>query len=194
MRRRSATASKKWSKHREESLQPFILTPFPASDLPEIKITGEIERVEDQLSVRYFVNGDVDSIKLPDITEVPMRKDDLWKMTCFEIFIAPEGQTQYWEFNMSPSGNWNVYRMDAYRQVNMREEVLFTSLPFTFHKANHELRLDISIDLSCILLAEQKINIGVTAIIQTFDGRESYWALTHPGTQADFHLRDGFIR
>jgi hypothetical protein len=173
-------------------LQPFILIPFPASDLPEIKITGEIERVEDQLSVRYRVNGDVDSIKLPDITEMPMRKDDLWKMTCFEIFLAPEGQTQYWEFNMSPSGNWNVYRMDAYRQVNMREEVLFTSLPFTFHKAKHELRLDISIDLSCILSAEQKINIGVTAIIQTFDGRESYWALTHPGVQADFHLRDGF--
>ena len=121
-----------------------------------------------------------------------MRKDDLWKMTCFEIFIAPEGQTQYWEFNMSPSSNWNVYHMDAYRQVNMREEPLFVSLPFTLHKTDDELNLDISINLSSILLLDQKTNIGITAIIQTFGGHESYWALTHPGTQADFHMRDGF--
>lgn len=173
-------------------MPPFILIPFPANDLPEINITGEIERIENQLSVQYRVKGDVASIKIPESAEVPMRKDDLWKMTCFEIFIAPEGQTQYWEFNMSPSGNWNVYHMDAYRQVNMREETLYVSLPFTFHKTDDELSLSISIDLSRILSADQKTNIGITAILQTFDDRESYWALTHPGAQADFHIRDGF--
>jgi hypothetical protein len=82
--------------------------------------------------------------------------------------------------------------MDAYRQINMREEPSFTTLPFTFYKTKNELGLDISIDLSRILSAEKKTNIGVTAIIQTFDGHESYWALSHPGTQADFHIRDGF--
>ncbi len=173
-------------------MQPFILIPFPSNDLPDINITGEIERTEDQLSVRCHVKGDIISITIPELAKVPMRKDDLWKRTCFEVFIAPEGQTQYWEFNMSPSGNWNVYHMDAYRQVNMREEVLFTTLPFTFHKTDDELNLNISINLSYILPLDQKLNIGVTAIIQTFDGSESYWALTHPGTQADFHIRDGF--
>ena len=173
-------------------MQPFILIPFPANDLPDINITGEIERREDQLSVRYHVKGNIASIKIPESSKMPMRKDDLWKMTCFEIFIALEEQTQYWEFNMSPSSNWNVYHMDAYRQVNMREEPLFKALPFTFHKTDDELKLDISINMSSILPLDQKINIGVTAIIQTFDGSESYWALTHPGTQADFHIRDGF--
>lgn len=173
-------------------MQPFTLIPFPANELPRIKITGEIEQTEHQLFASYSVKGDIASILVPKATELPMRKHDLWKMTCFEIFIAPKGQAQYWEFNLSPSGNWNVYHMDAYRQVNMREEPSFTALPFMFHKTDDEANLEISVDLSSIFSASQKINIGLTAIIQTLYGSESYWGLTHPGAQADFHIRDGF--
>lgn len=173
-------------------MQPFTLITFPANELPDVKITGEIERTEHQLFVRYSVKGNISSIMIPEIAQLPMRKHDLWKMTCFEIFIAPHGQAQYWEFNLSPSGNWNVYHMDAYRQVNMREEPSFTTLPFMFHKMDDEANLEISVDLSSIFPASQKIHIGLTAIIQTLDGSESYWALAHPGVQADFHIRDGF--
>ena len=46
--------------------------------------------------------------------------------------------------------------------------------------------------MSGLIPANQKVNLGLTAIIQTLDGSESYWALTHPDAQADFHIRDGF--
>lgn len=172
-------------------MQPFALIPYPANELPDIKITGEIERTENQLSLRYRVSGNIASILMSEAVDVPTRRHDLWKMTCFEFFIAPEGQTQYWEFNLSPSGNWNVYHMDAYRQVNMREEPLFTTLPFIFHNED-KASLEISVDLSRIISANQKINIGIASIIQTRKGSESFWALAHPGSQADFHQRDGF--
>jgi len=93
---------------------------------------------------------------------------------------------------MSPSGDWNVYAMDAYRQVNMREESAFAELPFEFRKVNNEISLEISLDLRPILQPDQVLQIGITTIIQTADGSESYWALAHPGAQADFHLRDSF--
>ena len=104
----------------------FELVPFPSSTLPAIAITGDIERKNNQLSIQYNVEGDIGHTTYPGVSISPLRKDDLWKATCFEFFIAIKNQTQYWEFNMSPSGNWNVYIMDAYRQVNMREEPAFT--------------------------------------------------------------------
>ena len=174
-------------------MKTFQLIPFPASALPKFHITGEIERTENRLSIRYVVTGEIDSILLPTLVKSPSRKHDLWKATCFEFFIAIKDQPQYWEFNMSPSNNWNVYAMDAYRQVNMREEVAFTQLPFEFKKTNAEILLDISVDLNPILQHDQVLQIGITTIIQTMDGNESYWALAHPGQQADFHLRDSFI-
>jgi hypothetical protein len=173
-------------------MKAFQLIPFPANDLPKIQITGEIERTENRLFIRYAVTGEIDSILLPTPADFPSRKDDLWRATCFEFFVAVKDQPHYWEFNMSPSGNWNVYTMDAYRQVNMRTEVAFTRLPFEFKKDDNDITLDISVDLNPIIRPEAVLHIGVTTIIQTNDGNESYWALAHPGPLADFHLRDSF--
>jgi hypothetical protein len=173
-------------------VQDFELIPYPADQIPNIRIGGYLKRIENQLSICYLVGGDIEKILLPRPSP-SMRQDDLWKASCFEFFIAIKDQPQYWEFNMSPSSNWNVYAMDAYRQVNMREEVAFTQLPFEFKKNDDEITLDISVDLNPILEPDQILQIGVTTIIQTNAGSESYWALAHPGPHADFHLRDSFV-
>ncbi len=173
-------------------MKSFQLIPYPASDSPKIHITREIERKENRLSIRYVVTGETGVIVLPKPAELPTRKHDLWRNTCFEFFVALQDQPHYWEFNMSPSGNWNVYAMDAYRQVNMREELAFTQLPFKFRKTNDEISLDISVDLNPILQSENILDIGVATIIQTNDHNESYWALAHPSPHADFHLRESF--
>jgi hypothetical protein len=173
----------------------FKLIPFPADNLPNIQITGEVNRAENQLSIRYEIRGDIDSILLPAPSS-PTRKDDLWKATCFEFFIAIPQLPQYWEFNMSPSSEWNVYHMDAYRRIGFREETGIRQLPFEFKRADERLMLDIAVDLTTILLSQQNIRLGIAAIIQTRDGSETYWALAHPGAptaQADFHLRESFV-
>lgn len=174
-------------------MQTFKLIPFSANNLPNIGITGEIIRSENKFLLRYEVSGQVSQILLSAKSSSPSRTDDLWKATCFEFFIAIPNQPEYWEFNMSPSGDWNVYKMDAYRRVGFREEIAFTELPFIFRTPENELSLDISVDLSPIIQPQQKVQIGITAIIQTKDGNETYWALAHPGPQADFHLRESFI-
>ena len=83
--------------------------------------------------------------------------------------------------------------MDAYRQVNMREEPAFTQLPFEFGKTDDEVLLDISVDLNPIIRPDNILEIGITTIIQTDNGNETYWALAHLGPHADFHQRDSFV-
>lgn len=173
-------------------MKSFRLIPYPKGTPPNIDITGEIIRAGNKISLRYEVAGEVDKIILSSKSPSPSRTDDLWKATCFEFFVAIPGQPQYWEFNMSPSGDWNVYIIDAYRRVGFREETSFKQLPFVFRNMQNNLSLDISLDLGPILHPQQIIQVGITSIVQTTDGQESYWALTHPGPQADFHLRKSF--
>ena len=172
-------------------MQTFNLITYPGGDTPKIQITGEIDRVENILSLHYAVRGEIENILLP-ASAAPTRKDDLWRATCFEFFMALPSCPEYWEFNMSPSSEWNIYRMDAYRQVNMREETIIFQLPFEFQKDAGGYLLDISVDLNSIIQPKQSLQVGITAIIQTKDENETYWALAHPGIHADFHLRDSF--
>jgi hypothetical protein len=94
---------------------------------------------------------------------------------------------------MSPSGDWNVYKMDAYRRVGFREESSIQRLPFSFRTEEDCISVEAAVDLSCMIAIENEIQVAVASVIQSKDGYKTYWALTHPKAQADFHLRESFI-
>jgi hypothetical protein len=171
----------------------FTLVPFPALDIPAISLTGTLSLDDPVLTLRYLLAGDLESLLLPPISPTAGRRDELWKGTCFEFFLAIKDQPDYWEFNMSPSGDWNIYRMDAYRRIGFREETAISQLPFAFERGLDGYSLDVSVDLTAIIGLSYELQLAIAAIIQTKDGNETYWALIHPAPQADFHLRDSFI-
>ena len=173
--------------------QLFSLTPFAAPDRPNLTISGTIDRQKNMICVQYTLVGDLGEIFLPPSISKPARKDELWRTTCFELFIAVKESPQYWEFNMSPSGDWNVYVMDAYRQVNMRQETRIQRLQFQVQKETHYLSLMAAIDLNSFIGSEKLIEAGITCVVQANTKRETYWALVHPQARADFHLRESFV-
>jgi hypothetical protein len=173
--------------------QLFSLIPFSTQDAPNLTISGTVERRNNQFSVRYTLAGTVEEIFLPSSASNPSRKDELWRTTCFEFFIAVKDSPQYWEFNMSPSGNWNIYVMDAYRQVNMREETRIQQLQFKVQNDAQYFALKAALDLSTIIEREKSIEAGISAVICSNNNRESYWALVHPYMKPDFHLRESFV-
>ncbi|RPJ26905.1 MAG: DOMON-like domain-containing protein [Chloroflexi bacterium] len=173
--------------------QSFSLIPFSAPDLPDVIVTGDISRQNNLLALHYSLAGKIEDVLLPSASARPSRKDELWKTTCFEFFLAVKDQPQYWEFNISPSGDWNAYYMHGYRRVGFREETSIQRLPFEVREEAGAFVLDIAVDLTPILRENQLLELGVTAVIQTRDGNETYWALAHPALQPDFHLRESFI-
>ena len=173
--------------------QAFKLVPFPAAHTPAIRITGTVFLENQVLVLQYSLSGDIESVLLPPPSRLPSRKDELWKATCFEFFLAIKDQPGYWEFNMSPSGDWNAYHMDAYRRIGFREETAIEHLPFEFKKGSDGFFLDVSLDLTSFIRHERQLQMGIAAIIQTEGGSETYWALAHPAPDADFHLRDSFM-
>jgi hypothetical protein len=173
--------------------QIFSLQPFSANEsLSNLKIAGNIARNENLLIISYALLGDIKEVAIAPASETPERKHELWKDTCFEFFLGIQDSPRYWEFNLSPSGDWNVYSFDGYRQ-GMQEETAFTTLPFSVQNSSDCLAIALDIDLEQIVSADQMLDVAITTVIQHGNGEVSYWALTHQGAEADFHLRESFI-
>jgi hypothetical protein len=170
----------------------FFLKPFPGEGNPAgVTIGGSIARREDTLSVRYEVRGDLAKLSIPDAAEAPRRQDRLWEETCLELFLGTADSGEYWEFNLSPSGHWNVYRFTRYRE-GMREEPAITSLPFDVRRDPEALILTAEFGVGKIVTAGKELASTVAAMIKTIDGGKSHWAPVHPASRPDFHRRDGF--
>jgi hypothetical protein len=172
----------------------FSLQPFPSdTPLPNLQVKGKISGQSDYLRVHYQIFGDLDKVEIVSVVDTPVRKHELWQETCFEFFLAIPSASSYWEFNLSPSGNWNVYRFHDYRQ-GMQEEQAFSSLTFQFQRESDHLSVDIDVNLRAIIPNFQELEIALTTVIKHCSGEFTYWALNHTGNEADFHRRDSFIQ
>ncbi len=171
----------------------FSLKPFPSSGtLSYLEISGNIGHHSKTLMISYTLHGLLSEVIIPASADVPARKNALWEETCFEFFLSAKNSERYWEFNLSPAGHWNVYCFKSYRQ-GMQEELAFESLPVSVRRKPDVLQLSLKVDLDKINLIDKTLKVAISAVTKSINGKITYWALTHPGPQADFHLKDSFI-
>jgi len=188
------------SSQSEQIARPFTLRPFN-QEHPDIEIAGDIQRVGDRLQLSYKLTGDIAKLAIPGLTAMPVRRDELWQHSCFEFFLALKDEPAYWEQNLSPSGDWNVYRLSGYRE-SLKSEPAFAELPFQVIVTESFCLLMLDLDLSKIVRVGQSIEVGVTTVVEVqsesaepmgMSGRLSYWAIAHTESEPDFHRRDSFM-
>ena len=68
----------------------------------------------------------------------------------------------------------------------------FKDLSFTVMQTDEYLRLDINVDLDRIIDRAQKLDVAITTVVENQNRQLSYWALTHPAREPDFHHQDSF--
>ncbi len=151
-----------------------------------------IDAADQPLAIQFVVTGELDRLQLPPVSQSPKRITGLWETTCFEFFFGVPQQDNYWEVNLSPSGDWNVFRLDRYRE-NLQEEQAIVALPLTVKREGDRLTLALTFDLQVLGLEWGAIELSATSVIQESTGEISYWAVNHAGLEADFHLRDSFV-
>jgi hypothetical protein len=136
----------------------------------------------ERLWLRFYVECDPDLLSWPP--ERDGRADNLWKTTCFEVFI--QTTDGYVEFNISPSGQWASYAFDDYRNGGRAavEEVRGFGLEGGDDYAAIEAE---------VALPKGAIRMGLSTVVETVDGAISYWALAHPSDKPDFHHPDSFV-
>jgi len=173
--------------------RPFSLKPFRQEDISgDFNVAGKIVRHIGALTIQYELYGPLKELIIPLPSNRHERTDRLWEETCFELFLKINKTDNYWEFNLSPSGDWNIYRFKAYRD-GMQEEKTFINLPFRVQKDPEILRLSLEFNVDKIIPPDQAINVAICAAIKDISGRTTYWALDHQSKRPDFHRKDGFI-
>jgi hypothetical protein len=170
--------------------QIFTLQPFPTPQPLDLEVIGTVARRANVLTIAYSVLGDLADVEIPSPAE-PTRQGNLWEATCFEFFLGTKNDKRYWEFNLSPSGHWNVYRFDNYRS-GLKEETAFPTLPFDVQTESDALSVSLKLNLGSIVPTTQALEMAIATVVKQKNGELSYWALKHLGKEPDFHLRESF--
>jgi hypothetical protein len=176
----------------------FALQPFEGEGDPRwggVRLEGSLERQAALLQVRIVLHGDSSgpeaAVVWPGAGPAPRRRDGLWQHSCLEWFVAAPEQERYWEFNLSPGGDWNVYQLEGYRR-GLQPDPQYDALPFRTITSRHGIGVELSCPLPAAVAQLQPLQLAVTAVLQHREGGLSYWALHHGGPEPDFHRRDGF--
>ncbi len=144
-----------------------------------------------ELQLTFRLDGDIRRISVPS-PAAPRIARQLWQHTCFEAFIAMDGQAAYHEFNFAPSGEWAVYAFSGYRNGSLlANEAMRPNIAVRCTDSRLELDSLVRLDSLSAIHPLASVRVGLSAVIEASDGL-SYWALRHPADKPDFHHADGF--
>jgi hypothetical protein len=179
------------------ALKPFGGRPYP----PDLTVSGQASRQgghqAGRLELVWRLNGDLDALVLPEPSQSRRRCDGLCQTTCLEAFWGFAGHDAYWELNVAPSGDWNLYRLSHYRGP-LEPVGLEVPPPWHLRRTAGELEVAVDIDLGEVAggedpaVATLPLEISLTAVIEQVGQGVSYWALAHTGAEPDFHRRESF--
>ncbi|NBU76745.1 MAG: hypothetical protein EBS30_16275 [Planctomycetes bacterium] len=188
------TSPTQTSRIQTSRLQHFQLTPFDPLPVEfNLSVGGYISRPNTEtIQIHYQLTGDLNSVVIPLKANPPVRRDELWTTTCLELFIGAQESSPYWEFNLSPNGDWNIYKLSEYRS-NLTPDLAYQNLSSTIRIGASQLELHLVCPIPADLMSSPKLDVAICAVIQFKQGPISYWALNHGGPEADFHRRDGFL-
>ena len=168
--------------------------PHPGSPIPggySLSVRYALSR-ERFVSLAYALTGPLERLRIPEPCAAE-RADNLWKHTCFEAFLALDGEAAYYEFNFSPSAQWAAYRFTSHR-AGMVQAMDASPPDIRVRRVPGVLRVEAGIALGGLtsLPGDGPLRLALAAVIESDSGTLSYWALRHPQGQPDFHHPDSF--
>lgn len=134
------------------------------------------------LTLRWKLSGS-GRVRFPPLAG-NCRADNLWRTTCFELFVVAGQGPGYSEFNLSPSEQWAAYHFTAYRD-GMSEHPVTPAPVCTLRQGRNSAIFDAAIPRPA--LPAWPWHYGLSAVIEEEGGHMSYWALAHPAEKPDFH-------
>ena len=163
----------------------------PSSAVASVMVSARVGGAG-KLAVRFALEADMTRVVLPPL-RTPARADELWRHTCFEVFVALPQSDAYCELNFSPSTEWAMYGFVGYRRGMTPLEVRRPPR-VAVRPTGRGLVLEAVTYLEELPMPQpgSPLRAGAAAVVEEKDGRLTYWALAHPSALPDFHHRLGF--
>ena len=162
-------------------MENVTLVPHPKAPPRGVSaVTVDLDWAGGTLTLAYRVTHD-GSLKIPARQG---QLDELWKTTCFEIFVREGAGPNYVEFNLAPDDAWAGYGFTGERQGMHNRDVAAPRIAAA--SSSGEFLLDVTLVADAF-----PANAGpasLSAVIEELDGTKSYWAIVHPKPEEfDFH-------
>lgn len=176
----------------ERCRHPFKLRPYAwAGHSRSLTLGGSVCRFPGALGVEYQLEGDLQSVVFPAFSPGILRRHELWRQTCFEIFFGIPGELPYWEANLGPDGCWNLYHFTGYRRA-MVEELAVETLTCRIARECNKFSLSCRIDMRKLVADGTPLEVGIAGVVFDTSGTAAYWAIDHCESVPDFHSRSSF--
>ena len=159
---------------------------LPPGCVSRVQIRSRFLRT-DELILRWRIDG-AEQVVLPPVIDGG-GADDLWKTTCFELFLDM-GNGTYREFNFSPSGQWAAYDFSDYRTLSGNVE-LDKAPTVLVDRGRSVVAGAIRVPVQALGGARKA---GLCTVIEEAGGVISFWAGRHNNPEKpDFHDRSCFV-
>lgn len=166
------------------------LIPHPSTPCEFIRaLTVEVQPLRaGTLHLIYALEGDMGRLNVPARRQ-PARADELWRHTCFEVFVRAPHDEGYTEFNFAPSGEWAAYRFAGYRRGMTALDPVASPSIICRQSPQH---LEIDVQLALPQSVTGPLRAALSAVLEDSQGGISWWALAHRPGKPDFHDAAGF--
>lgn len=169
----------------------FTADLFPFDPCDFLQMTAVLDIGESHLELNYFLRGETERVLLQSKGSSGQRLINLWDHTCFEFFMAPSEKKHYWEFNFSPTGAWNCFRLEDYRKDATYPEI--TVPVIRLEEKPGLIFLQAVLNIPGILSASDEWDIQFATVIKLTDSSLQYWSNSHFCDEPDYHSRRNFI-
>ena len=177
----------------KSTVRYFQLRSYTPGSAPKgLNISGWVGRRPGSILLEYRVEGALHCNTRPSPSPLGKRRHELWRETCFEFFFGIPGEPFYWEGNISPSGDWNVYYFSHYRE-EMQEEAAVSQPDCHAETGNGSMLISCDVDIRNVCPDDAALEVGIACVIADDRGAISYWAIDHCGSKPDFHDRRSFL-
>ena len=149
---------------------------IPNKPLLNQKVVAKIQSNEGVITLKYSFNQDISLYETPT--------NDLWKGSCFELFIKG-GSSSYKEINITPSGRANIIAFSDYRKI---EAINDFSKNIKIEKEDKCYSIEILFDN----ISDKLINITMISANQNLE--RVFFARNHYSKTPDFHDSRLFIK
>ncbi len=153
----------------------------------ETNIYVSIEIEENKIKIKYEIIGDLLSYNFPKVTK-QKRANELWRDTCFELFIANYSSEEYYEINTSPSTEWNAYHFTSYKN-EMKASDVFSVPNISFYQLDK--RYEFSFEMTFRKdIFEKELLVNLAVILLDQKGIRHFYTIHRQNKSPNFHDRE----
>jgi len=150
----------------------------------EIEIKATLAIRDKNIKGSFKIAGELENY-LFDKPQKQSRKDELWKRTCFELFLANNDKPNYYELNMSPSSEWNFYHFSDYKQ-EMKEEKNISNPSIHCSKVPKGYLFSFEFELYTNVVEDNFI-LNLAVILLDRQGIRHFYSIHRRSENVDFH-------